>query len=164
MDINSLLRDPNNWKKTSRKVHKAYVCIPPVGTFVKCDFKNTIMKTSKDNRVVLYGTFGYLPITLQALVSSYCMPDGNDITERDIEKNTVRGEEPYVKWFEVKSKPNNDTIWAFRIPEEIRNLPVPASNGLGTITANMVGKDYCDFIICMDINGEPFIDRIDFCN
>ena len=164
MDINSLIANPNNWKKTSRKVHEVYACVPPVGTQVKCEITNRVLETSSQNKVVLFGQFGYSLLPVNDLRLNYVTVTGQAITnsllESKIEGTSQTGK--YVDWFKIKSKTTNAITWAFRIPEEVRNYPIEDYAG-NVITVNN-NKTYCDFLVCPDCGGMPFFGKMTICS
>ena len=162
MNTNSLLSNPNNYKRTRKKKYTIVASMPPKGTKVTNFLEKVDYTTDEAKKFVLTGTVGeQWVIDVNKLCKTYTFEDGTPITKEALSKKVVTAynhelTEKYsvITPFRVTSLPGVNN-WAVFVPLG-NTFPIQTSWG-DTLICNAPGVRHGvgDYIVCSDLNGRP---------
>lgn len=173
--------NPSSYKKTTKKQHRIYVCMPKIGSKVsnKLNLKQFVVD-EEQNRYVVCGTAGENYTTnLQELTKNYNFSTGEPVNAQAIAKKSIlinsKGDTRPVgdkliperilyekkvvclmDWVQMVSKPYKiSTYWACFVPKYYSFTINDIWGNPMQVNDSRTIHGAGDFIVCPDVNGRP---------
>lgn len=162
--MDAYISNLGNWKRTSRKVHELWVCMPKESRIITNRLTGRSQRTTIDECFVLSGVRGELrAISYLELSRNYTFEDGKKITSDSIKNRTVNG---VMDWQKVRAMAGGVYKYALLLPVGVyRDFSITLADGSVTV-ANVSGIDHCegDYLVCKEKNGAPDINHVELIN